>query len=199
MTVVKYPNSILMEATVDVAFPADDSIRNLVNDMFVEMEKAGGIGLAGNQFGTIYSLFVVNYKEKNDLFTGTFINPEIVRYSPEKITAPEMCLSLPGVKVNKERSKTIVGRWQDIDGQWHEEEFTGLRAIIWQHEHNHLQGKTIISSLPRLKQKILVDKMRKVTVKSARQRAKEMSIPMPDQQKAQEQIDILTGKRVTNE
>ena len=195
---VRYPNSVLMQPTQKVDFDRDE-VKRLSEDMFATLEKERGVGLAANQFSELtgLSMFVVNFKDKEDLFTGVFVNPEIVSHSDDTTTVPEMCLSLPSVKINKERYSSITLRWQDVEAKEHEETFVGFKAVILQHEMDHLFGKTILSSLPRLKQKIVVDQMKKNVVKSVRARAKEMNIPTP--KNAQEKIDIYTGKRMWNE
>ena len=195
--IVRYPNVILMNPTYRVDPSRDGQLKDLVNDMFRQCEESQGVGLAGNQFGTICSVFVMSFKDKEQMFNGAFLNPEIVSHSTETIVAPERCLSLPGIAVNKERWKSLKARWQDLEGNWHEEDMDGLKAIIFQHEYDHLQGCTIVSSLPTMKRKMLVDKMKKNNIKSARMRAKEMGIPISKD--AQEKVDIYTGKRMSDE
>lgn len=167
--IVKYPNKVLLEKTQPVDFSRDE-VKRLSDDMFVALEEVKGVGLAANQFSdlTPLSMFVLDLKEKDELFSGVFINPEMVGHSNETATAPEMCLSFPGVSVNKERHQSLTLRWVDLEQKEHEEAFTGFRAVVLQHEMDHLCGKTIISSLSSLKQKLVVDKMRKNMVKSER-------------------------------
>ena len=203
--IVRYPNNILMTPTKEVSIFERHKLDSLVNLLFEKNKEHQGVGLAFNQIGGDQSIFVIDYIPKREASTygdessymGVFLNPEIVSHSNETIVIPEACLSLPGVRVNKERWKTIHVRWKDVAGSDHNDEFTGMKAIIFQHELDHLHGKTIINSLPLLKQKMLVEKMKKNNVRSARQRAKEMGISMPKD--AQEKIDIYTGKRTSNE
>lgn len=201
--VVRYPNSVLIEPTQKVDFTRDD-VKRLTNDMYEMCRKEKGIGLAANQFSdlTTLSMFVIDFDsrtEKDHSYTGVFINPEIISHSNETVVIPEGCLSFPGVRVNKERWKTIKIRWKDVEDGDHEDEFDGMKSVVLQHEYDHVGGKTIISSLPGLKQKLIVEKMRKNMIKSARQRAKEMNIRLPSREEQQERIDVETGKRTVDE
>ena len=148
--IVQYPNAALMKSTQKVDFSVTTEIKRLVEDMFKELETAKGVGLACNQFSDFLglSVFVVNFKDKEQLFTSEFINPELVSHSNETTVAPEMCLSLPSVKINKERWNQITLRWLDVEGKEHQETFEEFKAVVLQHELDHCCGKTILSSLP---------------------------------------------------
>ncbi|MBU2585432.1 MAG: peptide deformylase, partial [Bacteroidetes bacterium] len=50
------------------------------------------------------------------------------------------CLSLPGIRLNIERSEKIKLRFQDTDLNFHEENFDGLFGRVLQHEIDHLNG-----------------------------------------------------------
>lgn len=221
--IVHYPNNILMSPTKEVSLFGRQRLDPIVNLLFEKNKQHHGVGLAFNQLGGQESIFVIDYqnKENSTAYMGVFINPEIVSHSQETVIIPERCLSFPGVQVNKERWKTIRIRWRDVESGIHEDEFTGMKSIIAQHEYDHCCGKTIISSLPVVKQRMLVEKMKKNNkkktreealnfyknlpkpetsmraTKSARESAKEMGLPIPKD--AQEKIDIYTGKRFDNE
>ena len=150
-----------MSPTINIGEVPLEGFKDVIELMFKSCEEYQGVGLTANQVGLIFSIFVMNFKEKGVLFSGVFINPEIVSHSDETLVAPEMCLSLPSVKVNKERWKTINARWKDAAGVVHEEEMIGMKAVIFQHEFDHCCGKTILSSLPAIKQRMVVEKMKK--------------------------------------
>lgn len=168
--IIQYPNALLTNCTdkVDSQEFGTDKLKTEVSKMFISCEQNCGVGLAYNQEFGNKSIFVVNFKDKDGLFARVFINPEMVGHSNETIVTPELCLSLPGVKVNKERWKFITLRWMDVEGKEYQETFEGFKAVVISHELNHLEGKTIISSLPILKQRILVEEMRKNLKKKSR-------------------------------
>ncbi len=66
------------------------------------------------------------------------INPEVEDMDDEFVNPNEGCLSFPGKKVSTRRFREITIK--NFDGR---KMFTGLEAIITQHEIDHLNGLTI--------------------------------------------------------
>ena len=93
------------------------------------------IGLACNQLGLPGRIIIVKMKNKWE----HFINPVIHYKSKDKIITQESCLSVPGKTIKVERSKEItiyfekpcLGCGSD---------FSGMDAIVIQHEIDHLNG-----------------------------------------------------------
>jgi peptide deformylase len=72
-----------------------------------------------------------------------FINPEIVLHSDEKIVIEEGCLSLPNLRADVERAKTIKVRYLNTDEELVEIEADDFLARVILHEYDHLIGKMI--------------------------------------------------------
>ena len=76
-------------------------------------------------------------------FGEPFINPEItwVTKAPTN-SVKEGCYSLEENRFDYpvDRAPSIRMKWQDLDGEWHEERFNGFNAQILQHEYDHLDG-----------------------------------------------------------
>ena len=66
--------------------------------------------------------------------------PEIYAFSEEKKTYNEGCLSFPGIHADVPRSLAIRMRYLDENFVEHDEEFTGLKAWVIQHEYDHIEG-----------------------------------------------------------
>ncbi len=116
----------------------DDALRQLAARMFELMREARGVGLAAPQVAKNIRLFVMNATgEPGD--DQVYINPVLEGAEGEE-EDEEGCLSLPGVKVNIVRTKTMKLRAQDLDGKPFEQAATGFVARIWQHEFDHLNG-----------------------------------------------------------
>ncbi|MCP6423262.1 peptide deformylase, partial [Klebsiella pneumoniae] len=64
----------------------------------------------------------------------TYVNPEIIWASPELITHREGSVSMPGVNDEVQRHARVRISYQDLDGNMHNEESDGLRAVCHQHE-----------------------------------------------------------------
>lgn len=109
-------------------------IVGLAEQMIQVMVKEGGVGLAAPQVGVPLRIIVVL-----DETPCVWINPSIVS-SEGFCWFEEGCLSLPGQRKRKFRSKTVRVRAQDLNGRWHEKEYTGLLSICFQHEIDHLNG-----------------------------------------------------------
>ncbi len=120
----------------------DDNIRAFVKELFETMYQSDGVGLAAPQIGVSLRIFVMD-----DGLPRVFINPEIIYYSPDKVVDEEGCLSIPDVFENVERSKEIVIRYYNENGEKREERFVDRSARIVQHEYDHLEGRLFIDLL----------------------------------------------------
>ena len=134
-------------------------IRARVQAMFPLMYEERGIGLAAPQLGWNVRLFVVNLSgEPGDEFA--LINPELVEEGGGSWTLEEGCLSLPGIHGKVKRSKRIVMRGYDLDGQEIELEADGMVARCMLHEFDHLDGILFIDRLSPVKKQSIKRKLR---------------------------------------
>ena len=163
----------------------DDELKTLVSDMFETMYAARGIGLAAIQVGVPLRVLVIDLQEpdpeaepeechhdhgdghahthqpiKND--PRVFVNPEILDPAEELNTYQEGCLSVPEIYADVDRPKACRVRWQDLDGNVHEEAMEGLMATCIQHEMDHLEGILFIDHLSRLKRNMALKKLDKL-------------------------------------
>ncbi len=164
----------------------DDELKALVDDMFETMYAASGIGLAAIQVGVPKRLLVIDLQEpdtdaepvecdhdhgdgegahkhypvKNE--PRVFVNPEILDPAEELSTYQEGCLSVPEIYADVDRPKTCTVRYQDLDGNTHEEALDGMLATCLQHEMDHLEGILFIDHLSRLKRQMALKKLDKL-------------------------------------
>lgn len=117
-------------------------------EMFKIMHDKIGIGLAAPQLGDSYNMFVMTHSSKGDI--GIY-NPQILASSEEKVVMEEGCLTFPLLFLHLSRPKTVMVRYQSVDQKTVEETFDGLDARVFQHEHEHLQGKTYLDNASDLK------------------------------------------------
>ena len=97
------------------------------------------IGLACNQLGLPGRIIIVKIKNRWE----RFINPFLCYKSKEKIITEESCLSIPKKSIKVERSSTIkIFDDKSTQTNWKDDvmEFTGMDAIVIQHEIDHLNG-----------------------------------------------------------
>jgi peptide deformylase len=88
-----------------------------------------------------------------------FINPEILAVSDVEVEYEEGCLSIPEVRERIWRPEVIRVRYQDRDFRWHEEEMGGLRARVFQHEYDHLEGILLIDRISAFRRRLLRRKL----------------------------------------
>lgn len=142
MNILKYPNPILKFQAKPVK-RVDRDLRNCAIKMLEVMHENKGIGLAANQVGLPFRMFVMRAFDQ-DL---CFINPVVKPYGKWE-TAQEGCLSFPNIHVDiKRRSKCRFKAW-DLNGDDIDEEVDGDEARIIQHEVDHLDGTLLIDKQP---------------------------------------------------
>ena len=152
----KFPDPVLaMQAATVTTFDAD--LARLAEDMLATMYEAPGVGLAAPQIGISKRVFVA------DIGDGPFVmvNPRIVETSGSW-KFEEGCLSVPDIFADVDRPATCRVRYQDLEGETHEEELEGLMATCLQHEMDHLEGILFIDHLSRLKRNMALKKLKKL-------------------------------------
>jgi len=142
LPITLFGDKILRKRVSEVKDVDMDTIK-LISDMFETMHNASGIGLAANQVGSDKAIFVVDISEiddEEDKKPIVIINPKIIKSSKDTIVMEEGCLSIPGVRGDVIRPKTITLEYQDTDFKKHTIKADILLARVMQHEYDHLQG-----------------------------------------------------------
>jgi peptide deformylase len=161
----------------------DLGLRDLVTDMFDTMYHAPGIGLAAIQIGVPLRVLVIDLQPDDpdaepEVCTAhgghahthqptrkdprVFINPVLTPLTQDLSVYNEGCLSVPEIYADVSRPAKIHARWQDLDGQVHEEDIDDLLATCLQHEMDHLEGILFIDHLSRLKRGMVLRKLEKI-------------------------------------
>lgn len=162
-------SSALREKAVEVQ-EIDDSLRELVQDMFETMDAAEGIGLAGPQIGVNKRLIVVDVKEEGTERLALF-NPHIAETGRETEKAEEGCLSIPGVAAPVERPLAVTVEALGADGHPVRISAEGLLARCLQHEIDHLDGVLFVDRLSPLQRNMLLKKYRALQAEEERKDA----------------------------
>ena len=124
----------------------DDSLRQLVADMYETMDLAPGVGLAAPQVGVGLRVFVYSWVDDEErVWRNVAINPTLlITPTPtgeaDEDDESEGCLSIPGERFALRRSDRAVLTALDLDGQLYEVDADGWLARIFQHEFDHLDG-----------------------------------------------------------
>ena len=116
--------------------------------MFAVMYGDDGVGLAANQVGLPYRIFVLNTSGKQELKENEFvlINPVITK-KKGSAESDEGCLSFPEIHAQVIRPDEIVIQGVGLDGQVQEFHWKGFAAKAAQHEMDHINGMSFIDRL----------------------------------------------------
>jgi peptide deformylase len=132
----------------------DDSLRQLVADMFETMDAAPGVGLAAPQVGVGLRIFTFNYDTDADgrPWRGVVINPELLISplepgDPDEETESEGCLSFPGERFPLRRAEIALLTGVDLDQNPITIRVSGWQARVLQHEFDHLNGHLYVDRL----------------------------------------------------
>lgn len=133
---VECTDPILKKPTDEFDFdnPPTDPLE-LACNLAETMLEEGGIGIAANQCGLPYRVFILNADEIIPCF-----NPRIVDVSEEQIYLEEGCLSFPGLYVKIKRPRRVKIRYTEPNGNVVTRVFDGITARAVLHEMDHLDG-----------------------------------------------------------
>lgn len=123
--------TLLEKCKLVSAVPSADFFKS----MFSTMLQSGGIGLSANQIGIKQRFFIMKVDKPI-----IFVNPRIKKYFGKRIEGEEGCLSFPGHHEMKGRYQKILVEFVDASGMLRKREFTGMEAVVIQHEIDHLNG-----------------------------------------------------------
>jgi peptide deformylase len=147
MDILPYPHPALRWKSKPIQ-EINDDLRRVVAEMFELMYASKGIGLAANQVGLPYRLFILNLsgepEDKEEELV--FINPEIIKRKGTT-EGEEGCLSFPGMYGQVKRAAKIVIEAFDLNGEGFEYSLDELAARAVQHESDHLDGVLYIDRM----------------------------------------------------
>lgn len=111
-----------------------------VKPMCELLYRAGGIGLAANQVGLDIPLFVLRFSDKMQ----AVYRPRILQKSSKLVEGQEGCLSFPGALMPIYRHQEITVDFIAFPNNKRlKMTLWGLMARAFQHEMDHLAGKTL--------------------------------------------------------
>jgi peptide deformylase len=143
LSVRKYGDPVLRRRAgrVEAVTPA---IRKTIADMIDTMYDEVGLGLAAPQIGVSLRLMVVADEDGRE--ARALVNPVITEQRGE-VVAEEGCLSIPGIFAPVKRAEWVRLEAHDPDGEPVTITARGLRARVFQHEMDHLDGVLFIDRL----------------------------------------------------
>ena len=142
-------------APFDDAMLKDEGFKDrkeLTDKMYELMKKYGGIGLSANQIGLPFNMFVMG--DHPNLENGmklTCFNPMIISKSEEEVVMEEGCLTFPFLFLKITRPRKVVVKYTDENNELKEGQLDGMISRIFQHEYEHMLGRTFTEHASKLK------------------------------------------------
>lgn len=129
-------------------------------DMIDLMNKEGGLGLAANQVGFPFQIFVMKTilnKKYGDV--TVVMNPIIKGLSKETESGVEGCLSHPGLILKVKRPISCIVEFDTLTSDFKnvihvEAKYDDIDSRIFLHEYDHLHGIQFIDRVSKLKIKM---------------------------------------------
>ena len=143
LDIITLPEPVLRKKARKVSQYSNE-LHTLIDDMVETMRAAPGVGLAAPQVNVQLRVIVVEFGDEEDeeippkLYI--IVNPELSKFSQELVTGTEGCLSIPGYVGEVERSKTVIVKGFNRQGNPLKIKAKGWLARIFQHEVDHLDG-----------------------------------------------------------
>ena len=145
--------------------------KELSEKMFDLMKKYGGIGLSANQVGLPFNMFVLG--DHPDLEKGlkmTCFNPMIINSSKEVVAMKEGCLTFPFVFLTISRPRKVTVKYEDENGDLKEGHLDGMISRIFQHEYDHMLGRTFTEYASKMKLDMAYKKAQKMMNKYSKKK-----------------------------
>jgi peptide deformylase len=146
----------------------DDEFKQLIRDMIdTTLQSRTGVAIAAPQIGVPLRVFVFclwdNDAKGNPVYERpkVYANPKILSHSDEEVFYDEGCLSIPGIRAEVKRPRTILIEAQNENGTVFQEELTDFPARAFLHENDHLNGVLFLDRLPPPVRKSLYKKLQK--------------------------------------
>jgi len=154
-----WPNDALTQIA-DSVIEFDDNLKQLCEDIAETMYYHKGIGLAAPQVGINKRILIIDVPDNaGNSRLHYIINPKILDKNGN-ININEGCLSLPGIAVNINRSKTITIEYSDYNGNSNILTCSDLEAICLQHEMDHLDGIVMLDKISLTMRNIFIKKLK---------------------------------------
>ena len=146
--ILLYPDPKLKGIAQPVS-STDPAIGGIVQDMLDTLEASPGVALAAPQIGHLLQIIVVDVSRKRGE-TGhglvILLNPRVLEQEQPRVIR-EGCLSVPDYTGNVLRYDRTVVEGMTPEGPMRVLEASGLEALAFQHELDHLHGKLFLDRI----------------------------------------------------
>ncbi|GAA4814336.1 peptide deformylase [Litoribaculum gwangyangense] len=123
--------------------PNDPVLHNFVKRLYATVTDSAslGAGIAAPQVGVLKNIIWVQRFDKENFPFELYLNPVIIKYSDEKQTRREGCLSIPNRRDTlSSRAFSVSVEYDTMNGEHKTETIEDFTSVIFQHEVDHLNG-----------------------------------------------------------
>lgn len=146
--ILLYPDSMLKGIAQPVSL-TDPAVGGIVQDMLNTLDASPGVALAAPQIGHLLQIIVVDVSRKRGE-TGhglvVLLNPRIIEQEQPRVVR-EGCLSVPDYTGNVLRYDGAVVEGVTPEGRVLVLATSGLEALAFQHELDHLHGMLFLDRI----------------------------------------------------
>ncbi len=141
---------VLRQKAEAVADVHDAEIKQIIEAMQNTLAATSGVGIAAPQISISKRIIIIasrptpRYPSAPLMEPTVMINPSFQILSETQEKGWEGCLSIPGIRALVPRYQDIMIRYTDQQGGSVESKLSGFVARIFQHEFDHLEGKTYL-------------------------------------------------------
>lgn len=155
LKVTRLGHPVLRQVTENVSAKELKSaaIQKFIEDMVETMKEYDGVGLAADQVFTSKQVAVLEvadnprYPNKAKVPLAVLVNPKITPLSEEMEEDWEGCLSIPDLRGQVPRYKSIRVQALDRNGKPLDFVANDFHARVIQHEYDHLHGKVYLDRM----------------------------------------------------
>ncbi|MBR5984069.1 MAG: peptide deformylase [Bacteroidales bacterium] len=168
LPILLYGNPILRKKSEDIDKDYPE-IKQLIENMFETMYHSRGVGLAAPQIGLNINLLVIDaspFADDDPIckdFKRVMINPEVTFEGTKKIVFEEGCLSVPDIHEEVSRYNDISVTYLNENFEEVSEKLSGNRAVIVQHEFDHLQGIVFCDKINPIRKRFLKGRLNDIS------------------------------------
>ena len=164
-----YGSDVLREKAREVDVNAEEGLQKFIEDMYMTMKEADGVGIAAPQVGRSLRILIVDGEDlADDLpylkgFKRVMINPVLLEESEETIEFSEGCLSIPDLHAEVVRPKRIKVKYLNEKYEEITEEFDEFACRMVQHEMDHLDGVLFTDRVSQIRKKMIRGKLNSIS------------------------------------
>lgn len=153
LQVAQLGQPVLRAGITEVTDFTDPSLIPLIQDMMATVAYLNGVGIAAPQVFVSKAILIIaskpskRYPQAPALAPFEVINPRIIDQEEATETMYEGCLSVPSLRCEVPRLRSVTVAYQDRYGQACQATWQGFIARIFQHEYDHLQGDLIVDRM----------------------------------------------------